>query len=253
MPTTGRALRLEGGGGRWEKYAGATVLGGVLLVGSNFAPTDFLWCRFGVPSEHATRRGPWRYSRAVYLNATQVRCEVPAGYAGDFSVSASHDDRMYSDDYKEWQIRPCTMPEIVRLATPKLNMKLYASVEEFEALGIEVLELELTRKSMRCGGSLHEMARRLYHWKFEHLHTRQTITYYDATSRAVVDRGQRLRVPTSYKPQMALPFQVPWTTYPIDLASRMPGYPANPTVNPYPEAGYYDIKSPREEFERSLV
>ena len=170
VPTTGRALRLEGGGGRWEKYAGATVLGGVLLVGSNFAPTDFLWCRFGVPSEHATRRGPWRYSRAVYLNATQVRCEVPAGYAGDFSVSASHDDRMYSDDYKEWQIRPCTMPEIVRLATPKLNMKLYASVEEFEALGIEVLELELTRKSMRCGGSLHEMARRLYHWKFEHLH-----------------------------------------------------------------------------------
>ena len=46
---------------------------------------------------------------------------------------------------------------------------------------------------------------------------------------------------------------MPWTTYPIDLASRMPGYPANPTVNPYPEAGYYDIKSPREEFERSLV
>ena len=72
---------------------------------------------------------------------------MPAGYAGDFSVSASHDDRMYSDDYKEWQIRPCTMPEIVRLATPKLNMKLYASVEEFEALGTEVLELELTRKS----------------------------------------------------------------------------------------------------------
>ena len=37
---------------------------GVLLVGSNFAPTDFLWCRFGVPSEHATRRGPWPSRRA---------------------------------------------------------------------------------------------------------------------------------------------------------------------------------------------
>ena len=71
------------------------------LVGSNFAPTDFLWCRFGVPSE--TRRAAGRALLPRGLPQRHAGRWGARGYAGDFSVSASHDDRMYSDDYKEWR------------------------------------------------------------------------------------------------------------------------------------------------------
>ena len=72
------------------------MTGGVLLLGRNFAPTNFLWCAFGVPANYASRRGPWRWSRAVYVNDSAIRCEVPSGYVGDFPVAASTDDVIFS-------------------------------------------------------------------------------------------------------------------------------------------------------------
>jgi hypothetical protein len=48
------------------------------------------------PAEYSTRRGPWKWMRGVYVNATAVACEVPAGYLGDYPVSASTDDVRYS-------------------------------------------------------------------------------------------------------------------------------------------------------------
>ena len=79
---------------QWE---GDRPVGGVLLLGSNFAPTHKLWCAFGMPpAEYSTRRGPRKWMRGVYVNATAVACEVPAGYLGDYPVSASTDDVRYS-------------------------------------------------------------------------------------------------------------------------------------------------------------
>ena len=72
-PTSGRPLRLEGGSQHdlhWRNYADAEVRGGVLLVGSNFAPTDFLWCAFSMdPQQVVTARGPWRWTRGLYATA----------------------------------------------------------------------------------------------------------------------------------------------------------------------------------------
>ena len=53
-PIHGRSLRLVGGWelvdhGHWEDYKGAEVHGGVMLIGSNFVPTHFLWCAFRPP------------------------------------------------------------------------------------------------------------------------------------------------------------------------------------------------------------
>ena len=100
-PTHGRPLRLEGGWelvdhGHWEDYKGAEVHGGIVLYGSNFVPSHFLWCAFAVPPAEASTRGAWRWTRGVYINATAVRCEVPRGFLGDFRVSASTDDVRYS-------------------------------------------------------------------------------------------------------------------------------------------------------------
>ena len=100
-PVHGRPLRLEGDWelvdhGHWEDYKGAEVHGGIVLVGSNFVPSHFLWCAFGVPPAEASTRGAARWTRGVYINATAVRCEVPPGFLGDFTVSASTDDVHYS-------------------------------------------------------------------------------------------------------------------------------------------------------------
>ena len=101
-PTAGQPLQIAGdwqldlGHGHWNGYMGAEVDGGLIVEGTNFAPTHYLWCAFGVPSEHGSTRGPWRSARAVYINATAVRCEVPRGYHGDFHVAATTDDVIYS-------------------------------------------------------------------------------------------------------------------------------------------------------------
>ena len=133
-PMHGRALRLEGGWelvdhGHWEDYKGAEVTpplnptlaltptpaltitlspaaspharacqvhGGVVLYGSNFVPSHFLWCAFAVPLAEASTRGAWRWTRGVYVNASAVRCEVPRGFLGDFRVTSSTDDMHYS-------------------------------------------------------------------------------------------------------------------------------------------------------------
>ena len=96
-PILGRPISFVGGGGHWVQWEGDRPVGGVLLLGSNFAPTHKLWCAFGMPpAEYSTRRGPRKWMRGVYVNATAVACEVPAGYLGDYPVSASTDDVRYS-------------------------------------------------------------------------------------------------------------------------------------------------------------
>ena len=88
-PISGRHVRFEGGGGPWGQYVGSEAVGGILLRGSNFAPTRYLWCAFGMPEDvYATSRGPWKWTRAAFLNATAVRCEVPPGFVGDFPVGS---------------------------------------------------------------------------------------------------------------------------------------------------------------------
>ena len=72
--------------------------GGVLLLGSNFAPTDFLWCAFSMPpAEVVTARGPWRWTRGAYVNSSAILCAVPQGYEGDWQVAATHDDVLYGN------------------------------------------------------------------------------------------------------------------------------------------------------------
>ena len=96
-PIAGRLIHFEGGAGPWGQYEGDVSTGGVLLLGSNFAPTPFLWCAFGMPEAvYTTARGPWKWTRGAYVNSSAVRCEVPAGYVGDFEVAASTDDRRFS-------------------------------------------------------------------------------------------------------------------------------------------------------------
>jgi len=101
-PTAGQQLQIEGDWqldldhGHWNGYKGAELHGGVIVQGTNFAPTQFLWCAFGMPAEHGSTRGPWRSTRAVYINATAMRCEVPRGHHGDFPVAATTDDVTYS-------------------------------------------------------------------------------------------------------------------------------------------------------------
>ena len=96
-PIGGRPLDFVGGEGVWGQWRGSVPTGGVLLLGHNFAPTNYLWCAFGMPPHvYSTARGPWRWSRAAYLNASAVACEVPPGYVGDFDVAASHDDLSFS-------------------------------------------------------------------------------------------------------------------------------------------------------------
>ena len=57
-----------------DLYQTVQRVGGVVLFGRNFAPTDFLWCAFGMPpEEYTTARGPWKWTRAVYLNASAVQ------------------------------------------------------------------------------------------------------------------------------------------------------------------------------------
>lgn len=97
-PTTGRGVRFVGGEGPWGLWRDTAVAGGVLLLGSNLAPTRFLWCAFGMDgAQYETSRGPWRWTRGAYLNATAMRCEVPRGFVGDYAVAASTDDARYSD------------------------------------------------------------------------------------------------------------------------------------------------------------
>ena len=100
-PISGRPLRIVGDWdlvdhGHWEDYSGAEVHGGVVLIGSNFAPTNFLWCAFGIPQQAASTRGPWRFSRGVFINSSAARCEVTPGFHGDFLVAASTDDVKFS-------------------------------------------------------------------------------------------------------------------------------------------------------------
>ena len=97
VPIGGLNVRFVGGAGAWGEWVGTEPQGGMLLVGTNFAPTNFLWCAFGMPPEiYTTTRGSWRWTRALYLNATAVRCEVPEGYLGDYPVAASTDDVLFS-------------------------------------------------------------------------------------------------------------------------------------------------------------
>ena len=96
-PLRGRPIRFAGGLGIWEQWAGDEPVGGVVVHGRNFAPTHFLWCAFGMDAaRYTTARGSWKWTRAVYLHSRAVACEVPAGYLGDFPVSATTDDRRYS-------------------------------------------------------------------------------------------------------------------------------------------------------------
>lgn len=103
-PTAGQPLQIAGDwqldldNGHWNGYKGAEVHGGVIVEGTNFAPTQFLWCAFGMPAEHGSTRGPWRSTRAVYVNASAMRCEVPRGYHGDFPVAATTDDILFSSN-----------------------------------------------------------------------------------------------------------------------------------------------------------
>lgn len=96
-PTTGRATRFVGGDGPWGLWEDTAVAGGVLLFGSNLAPTKFIWCAFGMNSSgYETARGSWRWTRGAYLNASAMRCEVPPGFVGDYPVAATTDDRIFS-------------------------------------------------------------------------------------------------------------------------------------------------------------
>ena len=96
---SGRRLRFVGGLGPWGQWEGTQVTGGLLLMGSNFAPTNFLWCAFGMPPEfYTTSRGPWRWTRGVYLSPTEIRCDVPEGFLGEFPVAASTDDVQFSSE-----------------------------------------------------------------------------------------------------------------------------------------------------------
>lgn len=97
VPIGGLPVRFVGGAGAWGEWRGTDIEGGMLLVGSNFAPTNFLWCAFGMPPEiYTTTRGPWRWTRALYINASAVRCEVPEGFLGDYPVATSTDDTIFS-------------------------------------------------------------------------------------------------------------------------------------------------------------
>ena len=93
-PIDGRPLVFDADG-HWNRYA-TPPSGGILLLGSNFVPSDYLWCAFGVPPERKTSRGAWHWTRAVYVNTSAVRCEVPPGVVGIFTVAASTDDVTYS-------------------------------------------------------------------------------------------------------------------------------------------------------------
>ena len=96
-PLNGRAIRFTGGLGPWYMYSGDGPVGGAILLGRNFAPTNFLWCAYGMPeAQYTTGRGPWKWTRGVYLNSSAIQCEVPAGYLGDHPVAASTDDRLFS-------------------------------------------------------------------------------------------------------------------------------------------------------------
>ena len=40
-------------------------------------------CAYGMPAaNYTTARGPWKWTRGVYLNASAMQCEVPAAYFG---------------------------------------------------------------------------------------------------------------------------------------------------------------------------
>ena len=66
-----------GGLGIWGQWEGSVPTGGAVLLGTNFAPTNFLWCAFGMDGAvYTTVRGPWRWTRAAYLNASAIACEV---------------------------------------------------------------------------------------------------------------------------------------------------------------------------------
>lgn len=122
-----------------------------------------------LPKTTATSGAYARYSRELrdyllgFLRRTQPL--MPLNKLIE-AAEADFEQRWQNGAVTRWQSSPPTeaapAPAAVAASSATLDLGTYDSAAALEALGLEVLKHELTRRGLKCGGTLQQRAERLY-------------------------------------------------------------------------------------------
>ena len=89
-------------------------------------------------------------TRAAYLNASAVQCEVPEGYLGDWQVATTHDDRLFSSVTSTITYYN---PHETAILSPNQKMAIGSIQSGYIRLVLGVVEPDTNKPSITMAGS----------------------------------------------------------------------------------------------------